>query len=146
MAEIISLNEYRAALPGGYPAACLGEGDETDQDEIELGLFIIDLSRPDSPIVHASGECEAITGYTIAETIGQSSRFLWGAGTDWRSQILIGQAIADAREITVDILVYRKGGEPFWKRLQLTPYFDDGQPSPRYYFAIFNEVDEPDPL
>ncbi|MCX6629853.1 MAG: SpoIIE family protein phosphatase [Candidatus Solibacter sp.] len=58
-------------------------------------------------------------GITIADC-----RFLQGPGTDPATVDTLRSAIREKREVTVQLLNYRKDGTPFWNRLSITPVRD----------------------
>jgi PAS domain S-box-containing protein len=107
----------------------IGHGDSgvaslLSDDEKEMSVVISDPSRPDMPIIFVSDEFEKQTGYGPSDTIGHNCRFLQGPATDPAAVDAIRGAVANQREITVDILNYRKDGTPFWNRLRIRPLRD----------------------
>ncbi len=107
---------------------------ETAQKALELkdralsstaeGVTISDCSLPDNPIIYANEGFERITGYSIAEVVGRNCRFLQGEDTDPEAIEEIRRALRENRELTVEILNYRKDGTPFWNRLTIDPVRD----------------------
>jgi len=107
---------------------------ETAQKALELkdralsstaeGVTISDCSLPDNPIIYANEGFERITGYSIAEVVGRNCRFLQGEDTDPEAIEEIRRALGENRELTVEILNYRKDGTPFWNRLTIDPVRD----------------------
>lgn len=93
--------------------------------EREKSVVIADPSRPDLPIIYVSEEFEKQTGYPPEEVLGRNCRFLQGPETDPAAVRAIKDALAAKREITIDILNYRKDGSEFWNRLRLKPLFDE---------------------
>lgn len=85
------------------------------------GIVVTDATLPDNPIVYLNAGFERLTGYSAAETLGSNCRFLQGPDTDRSTLDRLSRAIAARQEITVEILNYRKSGEPFWNRLSITP-------------------------
>jgi len=88
------------------------------------GVTISDCSLPDNPIIYANEGFERITGYSIAEVVGRNCRFLQGEGTDPEATEEIRRGLRENRELTVEILNYRKDGTPFWNRLTIDPVRD----------------------
>ena len=107
---------------------------ETAQKALELkdralastaeGVTISDCSLPDNPIIYANEGFERITGYSIAEVVGRNCRFLQGENTDPEAVEEIRRGLRENRELTVEILNYRKDGTPFWNRLTIDPVRD----------------------
>ena len=107
----------------------IGHGDTgvasmLSDDEKEMSVVISDPSRPDMPIIFESEEFEKQTGYGPTDTIGHNCRFLQGPDTDPAAVNAIRRAVVEQREITVDLLNYKKDGTPFWNRLRIRPLRD----------------------
>jgi len=85
------------------------------------GITIADARLPDMPLIYANAGFQRLTGYPIVDVIGSNCRFLQGPETDKTTVEQIRLAIREERECTVEILNYRKSGEPFWNRLSITP-------------------------
>lgn len=88
------------------------------------GITIADASLPDNPLIYVNAGFERLTGYSAAEVLGRNCRFLQGPGTDPASLNELRTAIREKREVTVQLLNYRKHGAPFWNRLSITPVRD----------------------
>lgn len=88
------------------------------------GIVIADARLPDMPLIYVNQAFETVTGYRAAEAIGRNCRFLQGPGTDREALEAIRRALAERRGCVVELLNYRKGGEPFWNRLSITPVAD----------------------
>ena len=85
------------------------------------GITIADASKPDCPLIYVNKGFEEITGYTADFACGSNCRFLQGEDTDPSTIEEIRLAVREKRECVVEILNYRKNGEPFWNRLSITP-------------------------
>jgi phosphoserine phosphatase RsbU/P len=85
------------------------------------GITIADASLPDNPLIYANAGFERLTGYSVADVLGRNCRFLQGPGTDSSTADTLRAAIREKREVTVQLLNYRKDGTPFWNRLSITP-------------------------
>ena len=88
------------------------------------GITIADASLPDNPLIYANAGFERLTGYSVADVLGRNCRFLQGPGTDPATVDTLRTAIREKREVTVQLLNYRKDGTPFWNRLSITPVQD----------------------
>jgi sigma-B regulation protein RsbU (phosphoserine phosphatase) len=88
------------------------------------GITIADARLPDNPLIYANTGFERLTGYSAGEVLGHNCRFLQGPGTDAATLNLLRAAIREKREITVQLLNYRKDGTTFWNRLAITPVRD----------------------
>jgi len=88
------------------------------------GITIADARLPDQPLIYINAGFERLTGYPVEEVLGRNCRFLQGPGTDPATVDALRAAIREQREITVQLLNYRKDGTPFWNRLSITPVRD----------------------
>jgi sigma-B regulation protein RsbU (phosphoserine phosphatase) len=88
------------------------------------GVTISDCSLPENPIIYANEGFERITGYSISDVVGRNCRFLQGEDTDPEAIDEIRRGLREHRELTVEILNYRKDGTPFWNRLSIDPVRD----------------------
>jgi PAS domain S-box-containing protein len=81
------------------------------------------------------------TGYTFDEAIGENPRFLQGPDTDPDTKALIRNKISNNESLLVEILNYKKSGEPYWVQLQISPMFDERGEVVRY-FSISENITE----
>lgn len=88
------------------------------------GITIADARLPDQPLIYINAGFERLTGYSVAEVLGRNCRFLQGPETDASTVEVLRRAIREQREVTVQLLNYRKDGTPFWNRLSITPVRD----------------------
>ena len=82
------------------------------------------MNEPGPKIVFANEAFERMTGYTPAETLGRSPRFLQGPKTDRRVLDEIHQAVAQRKPIRRQIINYRKDDSEFWLDIEIVPVFD----------------------
>lgn len=94
-------------------------------EERQKSCVITDPNQPDNPMVYVTPEFEAQTGYSREEALGRNCRFLQGADTDPITVGKIRNAVDRMLAIEVEILNYRKNGEPFWNTMSLRPVFSD---------------------
>ncbi|PRW60670.1 LOV domain-containing [Chlorella sorokiniana] len=84
--------------------------------------FVVSCARsPDMPIVFASPQFYACTGYSPAEVLGRNCRFLQGPATAHQSVLEIRDAIREERPCSICLLNYRKDKTPFWNYFRLEP-------------------------
>ncbi len=93
---------------------------------------ICDMEQKSSPIIFATKQFYRVTGHCREEVIGQNCRFLQGRNTDRRDIEEIRDAIAERRQVSLEILNYTKQGEEMLNSLYLSPCFDDGGKLLRY--------------
>ena len=84
----------------------------------------ISLNEPSPTIIYVNEAFVATTGYSREEAVGRSPRFLQGPGTDRAELNVLRNAMKDWRPVTVELMNYRKNGEPFWIELSLAPIAD----------------------
>ena len=99
-----------------------------------MAMIVTDPRQPDNPIVFANAAFYKLTGYSRGEVLGYNCRFLQGPDTDRASIQAIRAAIDARRDIAIDILNHRKGGEPFWNGLFISPV-TNAAGEVQFYFA-----------
>ena len=104
-----------------------------------MPMVVTNPREQDNPIVLANKAFLDLTGYAGEEIIGRNCRFLQGAGSSQAAIAEIRAALADEREVNVELLNYRKDGSTFWNQLRLSPvHGDDG--ILLYYFGCQDDV------
>jgi len=84
-------------------------------------VSLVDIRRPDAPLIYVNRGFEKLTGYAPAEVVGRNCRFLQGQNTDRDAITEMRRAMAKGGAHLTDLLNYKKNGEPFWNRLSLRP-------------------------
>ncbi|KAI1877675.1 hypothetical protein JX265_003683 [Neoarthrinium moseri] len=102
----------------------LGNSSQWQYPGLGTCFSMTDASDSKNPIVMASDDFESLTGYPLAEIIGQNSGFLQGPFTDPEAIRRIQVAMRNRRECVELILNHHKNGEPFWNLLCLLPLKD----------------------
>lgn len=100
------------------------------------------MSDPEGKIVWVNNGFTAIFGYTLEEAIGKRPGLLL-RGKDSDSTVVeaMNAAIREKKNYDIEIINYRKNGEPCWIRVQGQPVFnDDG--SLRGIFDIAADITE----
>ncbi len=100
---------------------------QTAMDEAPVGITIGDLSKPDNELVYVNDAFERLTGYDKSYALGRNCRFLQGEESDPEAVSAMRQAVEDRRPVAVELVNYRKDGEPFWNRVELAPVYGDGE-------------------
>lgn len=104
------------------------------------------ISNPrlaDNPIIAVNaGFCE-LTGYAVDEIVGRNCRFLAGPATEpWLTE-RIRKGVAARKPTLVEILNYKRNGQPFRNAVLVVPVFlSDGQLA--YFVGSQVELDESD--
>jgi PAS domain S-box-containing protein len=82
-------------------------------------------SLPGPRIVYCNAAFTRTTGYAEEEIIGKTPRILQGEHTDPQSRALIRSSLAQWKPVEIEMLNYKKDGEPFWVELSIVPVADD---------------------
>ena len=103
----------------------------------EAGPF----NEPGPRIVFVNEAFESRTGYTRGEVLGRSPRFLQGPQTQRERLDQIRSAIEQWQPVRVDLINYRKDGEPFWVDLDISPVWDKSR-TLTHWVAVGRDVTE----
>jgi len=99
-----------------------------------MPMIVTDPHQPDNPIIFANHAFQAMTGYDQDELIGHNCRFLQGKDTDQETIREVREAIAAKRDVSTEILNYRKDGSTFWNALFISPVHNEAG-DVVYFFA-----------
>ncbi len=99
------------------------------------------VSEPGPEIVYVNHAFAKLTGYSRAEALGRSPRFLQGEGTDPNSTRLIRDALAEKRPVRTTIKNYTKHGEAYWLDINIMP-LKDASGATTHFVAIERDVTE----
>jgi PAS domain S-box-containing protein len=99
-----------------------------------MPMIVTDPNKSDNPIVFVNDAFLNLTGYSERELLGRNCRFLQGPATDQATISEIREAIAAGREISTELLNYRKDGSSFWNALFISPVMNEAGELV-YYFA-----------
>ncbi len=90
-----------------------------------MAMIVTNPRLRDNPIVFVNDAFLRLSGYERAEIMGRNCRFLQGRDTDASAVQQIREAVDGRRDIALDILNYRKNGEPFWNALYMSPVINE---------------------
>jgi PAS domain S-box-containing protein len=82
------------------------------------------IDDPGPRIVFVNDAFERICGYSRAEAIGRSPRFLQGEKTDRRVLAEIREALARRQPIRREVINYAKDGSEYWLDMDIVPILD----------------------
>ncbi|MUO78667.1 PAS domain-containing protein [Agrobacterium vitis] len=99
-----------------------------------MPMIITDPRQDDNPIIFANNAFCELTGYGSDDLVGRNCRFLQGPESDPKAVSQIRKAIEAERDVSVNILNYRKDGTTFWNALFISPV-RDSQGEVIYFFA-----------
>lgn len=86
---------------------------------------ISDPRRADNPIIACNAAFSALTGYPPEDVIGRNCRFLAGPATEpWLTEE-IRRGVREHRPVLVEILNYKRNGQPFRNAVLVAPIYDD---------------------
>ncbi len=89
---------------------------------------LVDLKLRDAPIVFANESFLRLAGWDEDEVLGRNLRFFNADGADAEIAQRLEAVSESGESESVDILLKRKSGSPFWARVDLAPIFDpDGR-------------------
>lgn len=89
-----------------------------------MPMLVTDPRQPDNPIVFCNRAFLAMTGYQPQEILGHNCRFLQGPATDRNTVAAVREAVEQRREISLELLNYRKDGSTFWNALFISPVYN----------------------
>lgn len=93
--------------------------------ESPIASVISDPREPDNPIIACNEAFCTLTGYPREEVVGRNCRFLSGPGTEpWLTEE-IRRGVWEHRPVLVEILNYKRSGEPFRNAVLVAPIYDD---------------------
>lgn len=95
---------------------------------------------PDNPIVACNAAFCELTGYVVEEVVGRNCRFLSGPATEpWLTEE-IRRGVREHRPVLVEILNYKRDGEPFRNAVLVAPIYDE-QDALLYFLGSQVEID-----
>ena len=110
-------------------------------DSCVNGVTLADPDQPDAPIVYANKAFESMTGYGQDDIIGRNCRFLQGDDRDQEGLAPLREAMRKHHHIEVTLRNYRKNGELFFNKLNITPLLDS-RGAVIYYLGVQYDVTE----
>lgn len=108
-------------------------------EKTQLVFIISDPDLPDNPIIYANRGFTELTGYENNEVIGYNCRFLQGDDTSAETIKKLRDAVAKREPVSVEILNYKKTGEPFWNLLHIDPIYLEEEEK-HYFVGIQKDI------
>ena len=130
-----SRNEFHADKHG-TPGRSLAEA-QIDRLREEGGVFVqavratrmpmvvADPSLPGNPIVFANQAFLRLSGYSMAEVLGQQPYFMNGEGTNPTDAVSFLEALEQDRDAVIETVQYRKDGSRFVAAVLVTTFKDE---------------------
>lgn len=101
---------------------------------------ISDPRLPDNPIVACNAAFCDLTGYPVEEVVGRNCRFLSGPATEpWLTEE-IRRGVREHRPVLVEILNYKRNGQPFRNAVLVAPIYDEND-ALLYFLGSQVEID-----
>jgi len=97
------------------------------------------LDEPGPRIIFVNDAFMKHTGFSRAEALGRSPRFLQGPGTDRVALGRMHAALAQGLPIKEELLNYKKDGSAFWVEIDVVP-ITDGDGRPTHFVAVQRDV------
>lgn len=130
------MRNLRLQPPVDLPdASLLGQAIEA----CEVSITIADMLQPEAPLIFVNQAFLEMTGYGRDDVIGNNCRFLQGPDTDPAAVLAMRSAIENGESLRIDLLNYRRDGEPFWNALHLSP-LRSGSGRVRAYIGLQHDV------
>ncbi|MDD1641886.1 MAG: PAS domain S-box protein [Methylococcaceae bacterium] len=99
------------------------------------------ISSADRRIRWVNNAFESITGYSNAEILGKTCRFLQGPLTDPSTVKAMSFALGNVTEFSGEVLNYRKDGTVFWNELMISPVRDE-QGQLTHFIGVSRDITE----
>jgi PAS domain S-box-containing protein len=104
-----------------------------------MPMLVTDATLPGNPITFVNKAFINLSGYTYEELLGQDPHFMNGEKTDPEAIRQYQAGIAEGRDVTLEIVQYRKDGTPFQAMLFATP-LNDGQGTVTNHFMSYLDI------
>lgn len=103
------------------------------------GIAIVDITKPEYPIMYVNQGFTRITGYLEKQTLGRSMANILGNKVDQINHKRIELAIREHREEMVELESIRRTGETYWAEISVAPV-SDSFGKIRHYVFIINDI------
>ena len=87
-------------------------------------MIITSATAPEFAIEYVNPAFERITGFSAAEAVGHSCKFLQAGDDEQEGLAEIRSALREQRAANAVLRNYRKDGTPFWNHLYIAPVSD----------------------
>ena len=102
--------------------------------------FTLVVTNLKKEIIWASQGFQAMTQYSLAESIGKNPGFLQGERTSLKTKQLVRTKLANFEIVETKLLNYRKDGEAYWCEVKIYP-IQDSEGAFTHFIAVEKEVD-----
>jgi diguanylate cyclase (GGDEF)-like protein/PAS domain S-box-containing protein len=108
-------------------------------NDLVIILEANDKDAADSTIVYVNPAFSRLTGYSSAEAVGRSPRFLLGPNSDTDARSRIRESVRQNQAVRAEILSYTKSGQPCWLDANIVP-LKDGSGRVSHFVAIERDI------
>jgi PAS domain S-box-containing protein len=105
------------------------------------GIVVLDPHHPDHPVIFVNRAAMAITGYSRAELIGRSWRWLQGGDADPKIASDVEEAMRQQQPLSTSFVGQHKNGTTYWAKLDFSPVRDEAGKVDAYV-SIFADISE----
>jgi PAS domain S-box-containing protein len=99
------------------------------------------IDEPGPRIVFANPAFERVTGYSVADSLGRSPRFLQGEKTDRTVLAEIRQGMMQKQAVRRQVVNYGKDGKKYWLEIEVIPVVDESGKC-THFVAIERDITE----
>ena len=132
------------ALEVAHPAAAARLEERLFERALQAcpqALSIVDMRRPEQPLVYVNPAFERLTGYPRAEALGRNCRFLRAGSADGVAIQRIRRALRNGERLMITMRNARKDGAEFITELSLEPLFD-GDGALTHFVGLHSDAGE----
>jgi len=104
----------------------------------DVGVLIRDMRGANHPVVFINDSFAKMTGYSFDDALRETGEFLFGWKTDETAKGAYRRTIQEKAAATLDLLLYRKDGAPFWSEWHLSP-IKDQEGELVYYVSLLTD-------
>jgi PAS domain S-box-containing protein len=105
--------------------------------QFECCVTIAEMESSLRPLIFVNEKFSDITGYSVDFAVGKNCNFLQRPLTDKTKIAFMRQSFKDKTSCCVDLINYKKNGDPFWNRLVLLPLEQDEK---LFYIGLQNDI------
>ena len=106
------------------------------------GIVLVDVRRPNAPLVFVNEGFERVTGYHRDEVLGRSCSFLQGDDRDQPGLSVLRAAIEHHTPCRVLLRNYRKDGRRFDNDLSIAPVHHERTGEVTHYIGVISDITE----
>lgn len=110
-------------------------------DWVMSGIFIIEASQPDTPIIYVNAAFERLTGLAAEAVVGRNHAAILAVSGNTEIIDQVREAMQRQMTLKTELHGRRADGAGFWCELNLSPVFDQ-RTQTTHYLGILNDITE----